>query len=85
VAAGHADAISYGALFIANPDHPERFRQGAPLNAPDPATFYGPPTAQGYTDYPTWAPSAAVSVDTDSANLAADPSTFIPQADQRGS
>ncbi|BBZ00771.1 alkene reductase [Mycolicibacterium chitae] len=85
VAAGHADAISYGALFIANPDLPERFRHGAPLTAPDPTTFYGPPTAQGYTDYPTWDPRAAVGADADSANLAADPSTFIPQADQRGS
>jgi N-ethylmaleimide reductase len=30
----------------------ERFRRGAPLNAPDKATFYGG-DAKGYTDYPT--------------------------------
>ncbi len=48
---GEADAIAYGRLFIANPDLPERFRQGAPLNEPDRATFYGG-GAEGYTDYP---------------------------------
>jgi 2,4-dienoyl-CoA reductase-like NADH-dependent reductase (Old Yellow Enzyme family) len=51
VAAGEADAVAFGKLFIANPDLPERFRAGAPLNAPDPETFYGG-GAQGYTDYP---------------------------------
>ncbi|MEW2807945.1 hypothetical protein AB0929_12640 [Streptomyces massasporeus] len=30
----------------------ERLRAGAPLNTPDPATFYGGGVA-GYTDYPT--------------------------------
>ena len=29
----------------------ERMRQDAPVNAPDPGTFYTP-GAQGYTDYP---------------------------------
>jgi len=48
---GRADAVAFGQLFIANPDLPERFKLSAPLNAPDPATFYaqGP---KGYTDYP---------------------------------
>jgi hypothetical protein len=32
----------------------ERFRRGAPLNAGDPATFYGG-GEKGYTDYPTLA------------------------------
>ena len=52
VADGRADAVAFGKLFIANPDLPERFALGAPLNAPDPSTFYnsGP---KGYTDYPT--------------------------------
>jgi N-ethylmaleimide reductase len=50
---GEADAIAYGRLFIANPDLPERFRQGAPLAEPDRATFYGG-GAEGYTDYPRW-------------------------------
>ena len=48
---GRADAMAFGQLFIANPDLPERFRHGAPLSKPNPATFYasGP---EGYTDYP---------------------------------
>jgi 2,4-dienoyl-CoA reductase-like NADH-dependent reductase (Old Yellow Enzyme family) len=51
IAAGEADAVAFGKLFIANPDLPKRFALGAPLNKPDPSTFYGsgPP---GYTDYP---------------------------------
>ncbi len=53
LAAGEADAVAYGVPFIANPDLPERFKQNAPLNAPDQATFYAP-GAKGYTDYPFW-------------------------------
>lgn len=49
---GAADLIAFGKPFIANPDLVERFRQGAPLNEPDKATFYGG-GAKGYTDYPT--------------------------------
>lgn len=52
IAAGEADAVAFGQLFIANPDLPERFRRQAPLNEPDPRTFYGS-GPQGYTDYPT--------------------------------
>ncbi len=51
IAAGLADAITFGQKFIANPDLPKRFATGAPLNAPDPATFYGG-NEKGYTDYP---------------------------------
>jgi 2,4-dienoyl-CoA reductase-like NADH-dependent reductase (Old Yellow Enzyme family) len=51
LAAGEADAVAFGVLFLANPDLPERFRQNAPLNAPDQSTFYIPGT-KGYTDYP---------------------------------
>jgi N-ethylmaleimide reductase len=51
VEADHADAIAFGVPFLANPDLPERLRRGAPLNAPDPASFYGG-TEKGYTDYP---------------------------------
>jgi N-ethylmaleimide reductase len=50
--AGDADLVAFGQLFIANPDLPERFRQGAALNAPDKSTFYGG-GAEGYIDYPT--------------------------------
>ncbi len=49
---GRADAAVFGSLFLANPDLPERFRKGAPLNAPDRATFFSP-GERGYTDYPT--------------------------------
>lgn len=58
---GAADAIAFGRLLLANPDLVERFRRGAPLNAPDYATFYMG-EAKGYTDYPFLqggAPSAA--------------------------
>lgn len=54
IAAGNADAVAWGKLFIANPDLVERFRSGAALNEPQTATFYGG-TEQGYTDYPTLA------------------------------
>jgi 2,4-dienoyl-CoA reductase-like NADH-dependent reductase (Old Yellow Enzyme family) len=50
--AGHADAVAFGKLFIANPDLPARFLAGAALNAPRPETFYAG-GATGYTDYPT--------------------------------
>lgn len=48
---GDADLVSFGRLFLANPDLPERFCKGAPLNEPDPNTFYGG-DEKGYTDYP---------------------------------
>jgi N-ethylmaleimide reductase len=57
LASGLADLVSFGSLFLANPDLPERFAAGAPLNAPDQATFYGG-GERGYTDYPTL-PAAA--------------------------
>jgi N-ethylmaleimide reductase len=46
-----ADMISYGRLFLANPDLVERFRLDAALNEPDPSTFYSGGST-GYTDYP---------------------------------
>lgn len=48
---GQADAVAWGKLFIANPDLVKRFKQNAPLNEPNPATFYTP-NEVGYTDYP---------------------------------
>lgn len=54
LAAGEADLVAFGVPYIANPDLPERFAQDAPLNAADPATFYGG-DAKGYTDYPALA------------------------------
>ncbi|MCQ8771757.1 alkene reductase [Streptomyces telluris] len=49
---GTADIISYGQLFISNPDLPARLKTGGPFNAADRATFYGGEGAKGYTDYP---------------------------------
>lgn len=54
LAAGRADAISFGMKFLANPDLPARFRSGAALNAPDVTTLYTP-GEKGYTDYPALA------------------------------
>jgi len=51
IALGNADLVAYGKLYIANPDLPERFKLNAPLNQPDPSSFYGG-TEIGYTDYP---------------------------------
>jgi 2,4-dienoyl-CoA reductase-like NADH-dependent reductase (Old Yellow Enzyme family) len=51
VAAGEADAVAYGKLFLANPDLPRRFRLNAALNAWNAGTFYAA-GAEGYTDYP---------------------------------
>jgi 2,4-dienoyl-CoA reductase-like NADH-dependent reductase (Old Yellow Enzyme family) len=51
LAAGEADAVSWGKLFISNPDLPRRLQQAAPLNPFDVDTFYVP-GAKGYVDYP---------------------------------
>jgi len=58
IAAGKADAVSFGKEFIANPDLPQRMHAGAPLNPYHPETFYGygqPDRRVGYTDYPSLA------------------------------
>lgn len=57
IAAGEADAVGYGRMYIANPDLAERFRVGADLNPARPALFYGG-GAEGYTDYPALEASA---------------------------
>ena len=51
IAAGHADAIAFGRIFISNPDLPRRLREGLPLTPYNRATFYGGEEV-GYTDYP---------------------------------
>jgi N-ethylmaleimide reductase len=53
IAAGHADAIAFGRIFISNPDLPRRLRDGLPLTPYNRATFYRGETA-GYTDYPVY-------------------------------
>lgn len=54
IESGHADLISFGVLYLANPDLALRLRDGAPLNRPDRSTFYGG-GERGYTDYPSLA------------------------------
>ena len=56
---GEADATVFGSAFLANPDLPERFRIGATLNVADCNTFFAPPTAKGYIDYPALSTSEA--------------------------
>jgi N-ethylmaleimide reductase len=51
LSSGNADLVSYGKLFIANPDLPKRLQLNAELNTPDPKLFYAP-DEKGYTDYP---------------------------------
>jgi N-ethylmaleimide reductase len=51
IAAGHADAVAFGRIFISNPDLPNRLRHGFPLTPYNRATFYGGDET-GYTDYP---------------------------------
>ena len=51
---GETDLISYGALFLANPDLPKRLAAGGPFNTPDYAKAYGG-DHEGYTDYPALA------------------------------
>ena len=48
---GIASMISYGSLFISNPDLPKRFELNAELIQADRATMYGG-GENGYTDYP---------------------------------
>jgi N-ethylmaleimide reductase len=50
LAAGKGDLVAFGRPFIANPDLVQKLRTGAPLNAPDPSTFYTP-DAKGYTEF----------------------------------
>lgn len=48
--AQRGDLVAFGRPFISNPDLVEKLRNGSPLTAPDPATFYTP-DEKGYTDY----------------------------------
>ncbi|MEU7630818.1 alkene reductase [Nocardia sp. NPDC049220] len=54
---GHADLVSFGRSFIANPDLVHRLRHDLPLAPIREETLYGR-TAEGYTDYPSWAAGA---------------------------
>ncbi|MDT7833698.1 alkene reductase [Aquabacterium sp. OR-4] len=56
MAAGGADAVSFGRPFISNPDLVQRLRLDAPLAPINPGTVYLS-DATGYTDYPSLAPA----------------------------
>lgn len=63
--AGEADAVSFGKIFIANPDLPHRLQANVELNPYDNSTFYGygqPDLAVGYTDYRTWQLASALAL-----------------------
>ena len=51
VTSGAAQAVSFGAPFVSNPDLVRRFESGAPLTPGDRQTFYQG-GAKGYVDYP---------------------------------
>ena len=48
---GHADMVTFGRLFLANPDLVERFQNNWELNEGNVKTWFTP-GAEGYTDYP---------------------------------
>ncbi|XP_030476505.1 12-oxophytodienoate reductase 3-like [Syzygium oleosum] len=52
LADGDADLISYGRLFISNPDLVHRLKVDAPLNGYNRETFYTQDPVVGYIDYP---------------------------------
>jgi N-ethylmaleimide reductase len=54
---GDADLLSFGRLFISNPDLVERLRADAELTLPDMSKAYGG-DRRGYTDYPALAGAA---------------------------
>jgi N-ethylmaleimide reductase len=62
VASGRIDLISFGRLFMANPDLVGRLKKNTALNPlMDPSTFYGG-GPHGYTDYPTLDPAPKASI-----------------------
>ena len=52
IASNQADLVSFGYLYISNPDLVERFKTKTELLDADQETFYGG-DARGYTDYPS--------------------------------
>ena len=52
ISSQEADLVSFGTLFISNPDLQKRFELDETLNEVDPATIYSG-GAKGYIDYPT--------------------------------
>lgn len=52
IASKEVDAVSFGRLYIANPDLVARFKANGPFNQMDKRTIYGGEGTAGYTDYP---------------------------------
>lgn len=59
---GRADLVSFGRLYIANPDLVRRFALDAPLNPLNNDSIYTP-DHRGYTDYPAMAVEPAATAD----------------------
>jgi len=51
ISEGHADMIAFGRPYITNPDLPERFKNGWPLNPSEDMSLWYTPGPEGYTDY----------------------------------
>ena len=51
IESNEVDLVAFGVPFLANPDLPERWKRGVPLNAPQFDLFYTG-EEKGYTDYP---------------------------------
>ena len=54
---GFGDIFGFGRQFIANPDLPDRLRNGWPMNSLELDSLYGG-SKEGYSDYPTYSPQA---------------------------
>jgi N-ethylmaleimide reductase len=61
ISSGVADLIAFGRPFISNPDLVERFARNLPLNPPAEMNTWYSFGAAGYTDFPTYQESLAVS------------------------
>lgn len=77
IGSGVADLVSFGELYLANPDLSQRLITGGPFNAPDRATYYSG-GIRGYTDYPALEPQLP-------AAPAAEPLRWLPEAVLDGS
>lgn len=53
ITAGVTDMVGFGRPFVANPDLPNRIKQGYPLAPHDPETLFGG-AEKGLTDYPVY-------------------------------
>jgi|UniRef100_K3XCH6 2,4-dienoyl-CoA reductase-like NADH-dependent reductase (Old Yellow Enzyme family) len=60
IRSGAADFVSFGRIYISNPDLAERFKNDWPLAPEPPYEHYWDPAkgAEGYVDYPPYTPSA---------------------------